>query len=167
MTETRPCKQCKGEGRYFWKGFTTNEGKVYPDEWKQCYACEGGGTFAKPDYKSVWAQIKGRKGLKAKRPDDRRAYYVWRMARFHGGADVTMPVTASLGVRSDPYREELDAMADLVAKHVFGTDLAAAHRWGRTLGHIDRDMPGLPASAYTGGPVADSAKPIEEALELL
>lgn len=165
--ETRECKRCKGAGQSFSKGFTTNEGKVYEDTWRKCYACDGRGHFDKPNYLAIWAAIKGRKGLRSARPKEDRPYYVWRLARFHGGADVTMPVGASLAAQGDPYREELERMADLVAKHVFGTDLAAAHRWGRALGYLDRDMPGLPASAYSGGPVADRDKPIEEALELL
>lgn len=26
---------------------------------------------------------------------EKRAYFVWRLARFHGGADVTLPITAT------------------------------------------------------------------------
>ena len=121
-----------------------------------------------PDYRAIVAAIRGRGGgLRSKRPDDPVCYYVWRMARFHGGADVTMPVSAVMEIAKHPWIRELDALADRVARRVYGTDLAAAHRWGRALGHIDRDMPGLPASAYPCGPVADEHKPIEEAAELI
>ena len=167
IDNTRPCKSCNGKGSVFHKGFTSLEGKVYPDTTRRCFACEGTGQFAKPDFRAILSAIKGRKGLCSKRPKDRRAYYVWRMTRFHGGADVTMPVGASMEVHGDPYVAELDRLVDLVAKRVFGTDLAAAHRWGRALGIVDRDMPGLPGSAYAGGPVADGDKPLEEILELL
>jgi hypothetical protein len=34
------------------------------------------------------------------------------------------------------------------------------------MGVIDRDMPGLPDSAYSGGRVADADKPFEEGAEL-
>jgi hypothetical protein len=56
------------------------------------------------------------------------------MARFHGGADMTMPVCASMDVYGDPYRAELDAIADRVAKEIFGSDLRAARRWDSALG---------------------------------
>jgi hypothetical protein len=167
---TRACKTCNGEGRNFSKGFTTAEGKVYEDTWRKCFSCDGVGHFNPPNALEIWKEIKGKKGLRSSldiRKRTSRGYYVWRMARFHGGADVTMPMGASSGVYGDPFKGELDAIADVVAKHCFGTDLAAAHRWGRVLGHLDRDMPGLPASAYGGGPVHDGNKPIEEALELL
>jgi len=53
----------------------------------------------------------------------------------------------------DPYLPVLDALADIVAKKAFGTDLAAAFRWGNALGMIDVPAPdGLPATAYAGGP---------------
>ena len=59
---------------------------------------------------------------------------------------------------------EVDKLADAVAKRCFGTDLAAAHRWGRALGHLDRDMPGLPRTAYQGNQVLNDGvvKPEEE-----
>jgi hypothetical protein len=149
----KPCKSCNGTGK----------GTYHKQE---CYSCDGKGHFAALDVDSIVTAIIGRKGLKSKRPDDSRAYYVWRMARFHGGKDVTLPMMASLDVRGDPYRNELDAISEHVAKKVFGTDMAGAHRWGRALGMISQDMPGLPDSAYSGGKVADENKPEEEALEL-
>jgi len=60
----------------------------------------------------------------------------------------------------------LDLLADAVAKQVYGTDMAAAHRWGRSLGYVQEDVPGLPDSAYPGGRVADEDKPAEETEEL-
>ena len=65
-----------------------------------------------------------------------RAYYVWRMARFHGGVDVTMPMAASFCVYGDPYVEELEAIADEVARENFGSNMEAAKRWGRALGML-------------------------------
>ena len=89
---------------------------------------------------------------------NRRAYYVWRMARFHGGADVTMPMVADLFCGRDAYRPELDAYADALAKKVYGTNLAAVHRWYNALGG-NANIKGLPDSAYSGGPVHDGNKP--------
>jgi hypothetical protein len=66
--------------------------------------------------------------------NDRRAYYVWRMARFHGGVDTTIPFTASVRTHADPWVAELDAMADKVAEDQFGSNLQAAARWGRAFG---------------------------------
>ena len=134
----------------------------------RCLSCDGRGYFLPPDPAAIVAACLGRKGkLASKRPADDRAYYVWRMARFHGGADVTLPMSAQLGVRNDPFALVLDTYADALAQRVYGTCLAGAHRWGRALGHLDRDMPGLPDSAYSGGRVADADKPEEEAAELI
>jgi len=47
-----------------------------------------------------------------------------------------MPIMADLVVRGDPFKDGLNALADTVAKHTFGTDLAAAARWGKVLGLI-------------------------------
>ena len=174
--ESRACQRCNGSKVNITEAWTyherdsagqlTGRSRDYPRTVRPCYACNGAGEFQPLDVPAIIAAIKGRKGLCSKRPADKRAYYVWRMARFHGGADVTMPMGASMDCAADPFRAELDTLADAVAKRVFGTDLAAAHRWGRAMGTIDRDMPGLPDSAYPGGRVADSDKPIEEQAEL-
>lgn len=124
MPETRTCESCKGTGQH-------------PFGWRpNCSSCGGSGTFCEPDRDVIWLAIRGRKGLVSKRPKDGRAYYVWRMARFHGGLDTTMPVMASLEIHGDPWRPELDKLADEAAKTFCGTDLAAAKRWGRALGVI-------------------------------
>ena len=164
--ERRTCKRCEGGGITIRKAFSY-EGRHYPERRDPCLSCDGRGYFLPPDAGEIIEQIRGRKkGLMSKRPDDARAYYVWRTARFHGGADVTMPMMASLEVRSDPFIAELDVIADKVAAEVFGTAMAGAHRWGRALGYLDQDIPGLPDSAYHSGPVADADKPEEEMLEL-
>jgi hypothetical protein len=163
--ENRNCKRCNGSGFTVREAFSY-EGRSYPEERKPCFSCDGKGFFLPPNVDTIIDQNIGRKGLRSKRPDDFRAYYVWRMARFHGGKDVTIPMSASLEVRSDPFREELNLIADSVAAKVFGTSMAGAHRWGRALGYLNQDVPGLPDSAYNSGPVADEDKPEEEMLEL-
>ncbi len=69
------------------------------------------------------------------------SYYVWRLARFHGGADTRMPVLAS--VLMDKYTRDrrdlhdaLDAAAEGLARETFGTDMGAAFAWGRALGYL-------------------------------
>ncbi len=171
MDEPRTCLGCKGSGRHVREPFTFSDretGKVidYPKKITVCLGCNGAGTFPPLDVAALRAEITGRRGLMSIRPKSPRGYYVWRIARFSGGADVTMPIMASVGVRHDPFKRELDVLADAVAREVFGTDVAAAHRWGRALGHLGRDLPGLPASAYPSGPVADEDKPEEEGEEL-
>lgn len=172
--ESRPCKRCEGTGRD-------------KSEWRhgsECLCCYGSGSFPKPDLKALLDAVTtaraGRRRLRASRPERHggrgtaewrigrnRAYYVWRLARFHGGADVTMPIVASVLNHDDPWIGDLDAIAEAMAKEFFGTDMAAANRWGRLLGYVDRDLPGLPESAYAGGPVVTSGeKPAEEAPEL-
>jgi len=165
----RTCTKCKGSKTQFFAGFTALDGTVYADRTTKCHYCDGAGEFSAPDYHSILGAIKGRNPgkLRSARPKDRRAYYVWRMARFHGGADVTMPIGATMDAAGDPYQPELEKLSEMVARRVFRTDMAAAHRWGRALGYLDRDLPGLPASAYSGGPVADADKPLEELAELI
>lgn len=112
---------------------------------RPCYSCEGRGEFPPVDVESLLLRIKGRKGLRSTMTsycpvgEDRvaysRAYYVWRMARFHGGKDTTMPFMASIMIGGDPYLEELNQLADEVAKAVFGSDMRAAQIWGRALGY--------------------------------
>lgn len=140
------CKRCNGQGTY-----TTeySPGKVY-----RCLSCDGTGSFAPPDSAAIDALILSTKGknkgklrssFSSYAPEGsdakaialhRRAYYVWRMARFHGGEDTTMPFTATLTLRNDPYQSELDALADAHAKASFGSDLKAAATWGRALGML-------------------------------
>lgn len=145
----RACLRCNGEGTVFHKGFTSLEGKVYPDETKPCYGCKGAKVFQEPDYDAIVSAVVSSKGkskgkLKASWQgaehysdlNAARAYYVWRLARFHGGVDMRMPMTADMVLRSDPFKPELDKLADIVAKKLLGTDMAAAFRWGKALGMI-------------------------------
>ena len=99
------------------------------DAGRSCIWCAGTGTFTAPDIAGICAALKGRKGLISKKPQDKRAAYVWRMARFHGGKDVTLPVMASLDVRGDPYVETLETLAEEVAKRVYGSDMLGAAAW--------------------------------------
>jgi hypothetical protein len=137
---TRQCLRCKGSKvtvreAFDYKLDRDKDGaplpnsriKHYPRQESPCYSCCGAGEFDPPDLDAILKAIKGRKGLCSKRPDDSRSYYVWRMARFHGGADVTMPMTASMDISGDPFRPELDLIASAVAKRVFGTD--GAGQW--------------------------------------
>lgn len=142
----KDCTVCKGQGTVFHKGFEF-EGKVYPDSNRACTSCKGTGKFAEVNAPWILERILATKGknkgkLRASMTsnfsdkEEARAYYVWRLARFHGGKDVTMPMMADLGVRGDPFKTDLDKLADQVAKDSFGTDLAGAARWGRAFGLI-------------------------------
>lgn len=157
-----PCSSCNGT-------------KVASyDASRPCYKCEGRGEFPDLDVGALLAAIvvtrgarKGQLRKSMTAPYGRgvenvaniRAYYVWRMARFHGGADVTMPWTASTLIDGDPTARDLDRIADAVAKRAFGTDRAAMHRWGSLLGFAPPAPAGLPATAYEGGPVHDGNDP--------
>ncbi len=175
-TDPRPCGYCKGSG--------TRENVLFkyrPNQPEQipCRNCKGVGTFPALDIQAILDEVFTKRGKKrtfrksyAAAPGyenlvKARAYYVWRLARFHGGADVTMPFTATTLSAFDPFVPELDALADVVAKVVFKTNMAAAYRWGNALGGSYNVPEGLPATAYPCGPVADAAKPAFEALELL
>ena len=85
-TSVLNCTRCGGIGQV--------------DHWRQdgtklpCDCCNGRGTFEAPDLEQLCAAIKGRKPrtVRSKRPDDPRAWFLWRMVRFHTGKDVTLPV---------------------------------------------------------------------------
>jgi DNA-directed RNA polymerase subunit RPC12/RpoP len=162
--DIKPCLNCKGKGRRSY-GLDDDDSKnTY-----KCPYCRSSGLFTKPDLEAIRTAIAGRKGLRSAKPKDntefgQRAAYVWRWARFHGGADVTMPCTVS--AVGDPWRKELDLLVDRVAKEVYGTDKAAAYRWGRVLGLLTNEKPpvGLPASTYEDGPVSDGKDPVTNAL---
>jgi hypothetical protein len=178
LSAPRPCPKCKGEGHTHseWRvenGYEGPEGQV-------CHRCKGKGSFPGLSVKAIVDALfttKGkarvfRKAFPSKLNhygtlDGARAYYVWRLARFHGGADVTMPMTADMVIGSDPFRAELDLMSEMIARRVFGSDMAGAYRWNGLLGGGLGETPkGLPPSAYESGPVADEFKPAWEVMEL-
>jgi hypothetical protein len=157
-------------------------GKFYPETRRPCSTCLGAGVMAQPDWQAIADAVtttrgaaKGKRVFRKSAPEgwkksnqgiqNRREYYVWRIARFHGGADVTLPMTAELFCGKDAWKPELEAYASALAKAVFGTDLAAAHRWTNALGG-NVNIKGLPPSAYSGGPVQDGNKPSFEREEL-
>lgn len=166
-TDRLPCNRCDGT--------TVLSYSTMPDiPPRPCPFCDGG-HFDRPDVNSLVQLVKGRKAgkLRSRRPDDSRAYYVWRMARFHGGADVTLPMQARFEVTGDPYVPYLDVVAEKVAQAVYGSDVAGALRWAHAMGHevSDSYLNGsaiVPPSAMPGGPVVlDNDKPATEALELV
>ena len=134
MAESRKCKACTN-GIRIRQAFEF-EGRHYPERREKCLSCNGTGIFNPPDPIAIEEEIRGRKGLRSQRPKSDRAYYVWRLARFHGGKDMTMPVMASVYIHGDPFVDELNKIADDTAKKYFGTDIAAAKRWGRALGNL-------------------------------
>jgi len=164
MDESRTCQRCNGAG------FTNLFGTK-----RTCRICGGSGRVEKPDFEKIYDEItvtrNGEKTLRKSRPPYKRgprAYYVWRMARFHGGADVCMPVVAEAEIHGDPYQQELDCFAEMVAKRFFGTDMAAVYRWAPLLGLGELpERNDLPESAYRNGPVVtEGEKPMEEWLEM-
>jgi len=129
---TIDCPACQGTGTYRIVGTTYAA---------PCSGCAASGSQTAPDETCIRAAIftakRGAYRLRASFPrhrGDARSYYVWRLARFHGGADVTLPVMADLGVRHDAFKADLDRMADDVAREAFGDNMRAARRWGQALG---------------------------------
>ena len=147
MSETRDCLRCKGSGIIVRDAFSY-EGKNYPERRDVCVHCNGQKVFSAPNEESIIRAITTGKGEKHRirasmtstsKGEGARAYYVWRLARFHGsnapGAQC-MPVMADIAISGDPFKAELDALADKVAERYFGTSMRAAMRWGRALGMI-------------------------------
>lgn len=122
----RNCTRCKG-----------TKVRSY-DATRACLQCSGRGTFNAPNLSEIRMALAGRGGkLRSTKPKDNlRAGYVWRMARFHGGKDVTMPVCFMMDVEGDPYIRELDILSDEIARESFGSHFAGALRWGRALGMV-------------------------------
>lgn len=180
-TDSRDCLACKGSGVYVSTAFTSLEGVAYPEATRVCSSCSGTKVWAAPNYPNIINSLVSTKGknkgsLRASPPSDPyrtkdkdqwRSYYVWRLARFHGGADVTMPMSASMFCGKDPFIVELDALADWVAKKAFGTNMAAAYRWTNALGGSVPVPATEPATAHAGGPVVDGNKPAWELAELI
>jgi hypothetical protein len=170
--EALPCTRCEGTG--IRKPIVDTKGDVYTPT-RPCVACDGLQTFNAPDITALVNLIKGRKPgkLRSKRPENPRAYFIWRYARFHGGQDVTLPMQANFEVMGDPFIPLLEAVAEKVAQCVYGTDMAGSLRWAHAMGHevSDSYLDGTaigPPSAMPGGPVVmDGDKPMTEAAELI
>ena len=162
-----PCNACQGAGHTLSKGFTCEKnGMRFPSTWRKCYACDGKGYFFAPDIFSLVEKVKGRKPgkLRSKRPDDVRAYYVWRLARFNGGADVCLPMAAEMEISGDPYKPTLEQLSKIVAKSVFGSGNVGSARWQQAM-HGSHEYKELPP--IIDGPVYDSDKPAEEMIETI
>lgn len=107
-------------------------------------------NYTAPDYDSVFAVVKGRKGIRTAKPKGNGfAAYVWRMARFHSGEDTTMPVMAEYDLANwadhsyihgdkeafKQLRKAADEMADRVCADLGISSLAGAARWAKALGY--------------------------------
>lgn len=173
LEPTRPCGKCGGTGVRKWS-----------DGDKPCRDCKEMGFLTRPDFLVLFnaANIKNKEGKyrpRTGRPkdggtrSDSRAYYVWRIARFNGGVDVTMPMMAELELGDDAYRPELEKLADIIAKVFYGTDKAGALRWAPLLGYMsEKDAEDFraknpqPMTAHPSGPAVIGDKPESERLEL-
>ena len=149
--EKRNCLRCEGLGTTFRAGFTYCD-TSYPDETRVCNACKGEKQFDAPNFDVILQQIttsrgaakNSRKLLTGFPPklkhysckNAARAYYVWRLARFHGGKDTTMPMTATMVIAGDPFIDELNKYADDVAASYLGSNMKAAARWAQAFGIV-------------------------------
>jgi len=86
----------------------------------------------------ILERITVKRKIRKTRPKDdgtqagNRAYYVWKMARFHGGADgpnLHGPMYASVTLGNDEHREWLDNLADAIAQQAYGSNMRAAQAW--------------------------------------
>lgn len=108
-------------------------------------------NYTAPDYDSVLAAVKGRNGIRTTKPKENGfAAYVWRMARFHSGKDVTMPVMADFDLANwaghsyvhgdkeafKKLRDAADKMADQVCIDVGVSNLVSAARWAKSFGYL-------------------------------
>ncbi len=137
--ESRSCVNCGGSGKV---------GNI------KCMPCKGTGSFDRPDFGKIYQLIKGRTGVRQNPPSNDRAFYVWRMVKFHAGLDVKLPIEAIARVAADPWVDDLEQAAEYLARMWYGTASAGVSRWGPLLGLLDPDqhIPDQPTTAYTGGP---------------
>lgn len=162
MEAEKACPSCEGTGKR--ERFGT--GQII-----DCYECNGAGKFMAPNWSEIIGILfrtmkDGKKRWKAKAPNWRkmpdplgpRCYFVWRMARFDGGKDVTLPVGASMTLGRDPYRDELEAFASMIAAAVFGSNKRGHARWHYAL-------TGNVTEGFVDGPTYDEDKPAYEVLE--
>lgn len=144
----KDCKACKGAGFLVSSAFTSLDGVHYPESSRKCNACDGRKQFPEVNETAIREAIMATRGKNKGKLrsvmtsdfsgsiDGARAYYVWRLARWHGGKDMTMPMNADLASRGDPYKDDLEKIASAVAKESFGSDMRAALTWGRAFGLI-------------------------------
>ncbi len=109
------------------------------------------------DFEHLVRTLTGRKGgLRPSKPKYNGLYaYIWRMARFHSGADMTMPVMCGFDLQDyldehgipgkvamlldEPGKaiaNEADALAERVLAQLGIDSNVAARRWGRALGYL-------------------------------
>lgn len=153
--ETLNCTNCHGAGETeHWR----KDGTM-----RVCSCCDGRGTFESPDLKQLCEAIRGRKPrtVRSKRPEDPRAFFLWRMTRFHSGADVTLPVVATMDVDGDPFKPVLEIAAQMIAEHCTGKQSIGSARWRHA---IHGEMPADPA--VLDMPIFDSDKPMIERMEV-
>lgn len=128
----KDCTACKGQK------IRALLGKSYP-----CRDCHGEGTFPEVDKEAIRVAIIASKGKNKGKPRAafpsplseapipvKRAYYVWRMARYYGRMDVTMPMTALDLVNGDPDVKELDLRAQGIAQEFFVARIKEGKFWG-------------------------------------
>ena len=127
------CPECRATGTA-WGG-------------KTCPTCEGR-LMVHISSIAIERALKGRgdKPLRSTKPDIRKAPYgatfVWRIARFLGGADPSMPVTCYFdigchGIQTDEKKRVEDVLwqiAEVLAERAFGTSSAGCERWLPLLG---------------------------------
>lgn len=110
------------------------------------------------DMDALVKALRGRDGgLRPSKPKTANGLvkYVWRMARFHSGADPTMPIMCAfdlqdwlderklpakvsgiLNAEGKEVSKYLDAVAEEVVKRLGGDPLGGARRWARAFGMI-------------------------------
>ena len=135
--ERKACLRCKGTGIRVYSAFVGVDGKEWPSITRDCAFCRGRKYFEPVNVENIIAAIVNtRTGeLRASKPPKGgdRAYYVWRLARFHGGADVCLPIMAETLVDGDPFHDVLEQLSEVVAQKAFGTTMGAANAWKNVL----------------------------------
>ena len=129
----RNCTRCNGEGTTIRKGFY--EGKHVKGGKYVCRSCKGARQFAPPHEEIIREIIVSclTRKLRSVFPSGdynrftdinaARAYYVWRLARWNGGVDKSIPAFADIALQGEPFRYELNAIGEKLAREFFGTDL--------------------------------------------
>lgn len=127
-----------------------------PEHTSRCRGCDGHRQWLVPDYAEIVRGCLASRGVKQGEwrkntwreyhiPDwhvrvtDKRIRYVWRLGRWHGGVDTSLPYLEMTILEGDPWLPELDAVAEIAAHAHLGTSLEGLRVWNEELFGEDSD----------------------------
>ena len=113
--------------------------RIGADYSRPCHYCGGTGELPEINAELIELALIARGTLRKSAPPvksrnnvfGKRCYYVWRLAQFHGGVDMRMPMGAEIECHGASVSEldTLDSVANFLAKKYLGSNMRAALRY--------------------------------------